>query len=115
VNSNLYLKLFACCHIVEGSTNFVIVDPQRSDLFRLETKYLKYLVQLGQIPFHDLKEKFRKNRIFQELVDFLLENELAFWTETPLDFPEINTELDEPFKIKDAIIDLDRNSNFSVG
>ncbi len=69
----------------------------------------KTKTQIEAISQNDISAKE-----IEECLSFLLEKELAFFTDTPEWFPKMNEQWHAPFAITNAIIDVDKASNFET-
>ncbi len=103
---------FACCFIVTGKTNLIIVDTQRNQILSLPKELEiviknKKLVPLTSYLTYSCTED---NEKIISLFSFLLKNELIFNTDNFRRFPPIRNIWDRPSVITNAIIDVDYNS-----
>ncbi|WP_378179483.1 grasp-with-spasm system SPASM domain peptide maturase [Aquimarina sp. SS2-1] len=106
-----YFKLFANCKLVEGYKRSVIVDTQRNEIFHVSNSLIPILTSLNDSPIADVKITYESDDI-QEYLDFLIANELGFYTDTPNLFTDIDTKWDSPDQITNAIIDYNKSSNY---
>ena len=107
-------KLFSSVILVEGNLNSAIYDLHRNDLYTIPNKLSSFLKnELDKI----IKDFSLDNSIDQdeiELLKFLLDNELIFWTDNPDSFPLLSNEWDEPFDFTNAIIDINETTLFAT-
>lgn len=107
------VKILATCLLVEGGAYSAIYDLERIQLFRFETRYIRYFKAL-ETGF-DLDElaglKDQDGRDMSLCIDFLREHELSYVealgasnTFTPLD-----VEFHDSSVVQDAIIDVDES------
>lgn len=110
-------KLITNCFLVKGANRSAIYDPQRTDMFMVPNELA------NAIPKWENKTKTQikaisENEIgseeIEECITFLLEEELAFFTETPEWFPKMNLQWDAPFRVTNAIIDINKTSAFEI-
>jgi SPASM domain peptide maturase of grasp-with-spasm system len=111
-----YIKIFAGCIPVKGAIRSLIVDTQRNtfkfitnDLFELITRSESVKIADVYIEFGSVNKK-----IIDEYLEFLLTNEFAFLTDSPDDFTSIDENWESPRAITNAIIDIDKNSNYNI-
>lgn len=112
---NQYLKIFACCIPVKGVIRSIIIDTQRNkyyfipnDLYMIITEYLEFNIK-------KLDEIFSlSKRELEEYIDFLLKNDLAFLTNEPNSFQDIDPVWETPRTIDNSIIDIDEFSKYDV-
>jgi SPASM domain peptide maturase of grasp-with-spasm system len=106
--SKEYLNLFANCIPVKGYKRSIICDLQRQQ-YKFIPNSLFFLLQneFSKMPVNDIFEKY-ENKIVNEYIEFLLENEFVFWSdkESRKRFPELNLEWDFPALISNSIIDI---------
>ncbi len=107
-----YFRLFACCLLTRGARRSTICDVQRGELFFISNNLEEILGECRNRTYDqillDYEEEDRPT--IASYFDFLLENELGFWTDDPTLFPDIGMEWDAPALITNAIIDSDQSS-----
>jgi hypothetical protein len=111
-------RLFAGCILQKGYTNYVICDLQRKRIRRIP-KTLYYILEVFRD--HSLKEikssfRHRHDDTIDEYFNFLFENEFGFFCSRQQArlFSDINFSFDYPSLISNAIIDMNRQSPFSL-
>ncbi|MCZ8022449.1 MAG: grasp-with-spasm system SPASM domain peptide maturase [Cytophagales bacterium] len=115
INPNSYFVLHSSCIPVLGIKRSTICDLQRqiisfipNDLFEILTAYKKK-------SFEEILDKFgESNRpVLEDYFNFLVNKELGFWaSEIEVEyFDSINLTYESPYKITNAIIDVNQNSN----
>lgn len=104
------------CIIVEGAKRSTICDLHRANTFIIPNELAKALPKWENKTLKEIKgaQKNKKEEEIDDCISFLLDNELAFFTDTPDWFPKINLQWDAPFEISNAIIDIDSTSTFDV-
>ncbi len=109
------LKLFANCIPVKGANRSVICDLQKKDVFFIPNDLYDILTLKGK-SVNDIKLKFENkyDDIIDEYFNFLIKNNLGFYTDTPELFPDLNLEWNYPFEISNAIIDFDKESQYNI-
>jgi SPASM domain peptide maturase of grasp-with-spasm system len=107
------LSLFANCIPVKGVNRSLICDLQRSKVKLIPNELYDLLTVHQSKSIEDiLKEYIGFEDVVSEYIDFLLENEFVFLTETPDLFPKLDLSWFEPFEISNAIIEVENNSKF---
>ena len=108
MKNNTPWKVFACCLLVKGSKRSVICDLQRNRFFLIPNALYDILSKYESMSVEDVKNAFdsKENSIIEEYFDFLIENEIVFFTTDPHLFPKLNLDWHEPAKVTNAIIDL---------
>lgn len=108
--------LYANCIPVKGASKSIICDLQRNNCIYIPNDLYDILINHGNKSIQEIKE-FYKNK-YNDIIDnyfyILLNNDLAFLTDTPELFPKLEIDWKEPFLITNAIIDIDKTSSFSV-
>lgn len=102
------LKLFASSVIVKGPLRSMLIDTHRNAFFLIPNDFYDLLEVGKRLKVAELKTLYRGEdlEVIDEYVDFLLEKELAFWTDEPELFPEIEEEHLSPEKVTNAVIDI---------
>lgn len=115
-----YFVLFANCMPVKGITRSLICDLQRNQywfipegLYDILTEDLKKRKSVSSIK---IKYKNKFDEVIDEYFEFLVSNELGFFTtQEELDnFPLLNLEWDEPSLITNSIIDFNSFSKHNT-
>jgi SPASM domain peptide maturase of grasp-with-spasm system len=107
------IKLFECCIPVKGPTKSIICDLQRNIYDVIPNTLYDFLIQYDGNTIAEIKKDFidLDYETIDEYIDFLLENEYIFFTNSPSLFPKLNLEFKTPFEITNSIIDVDTQSN----
>ena len=114
---NNYFKLYAHCIPVSGYKRSSICDLQREDIYYIPNIIAKILTEAENTPVSTLFERHEDNRdLLNEYLDYLIENQLGFYTDTPASFPRLNMQWDDPSYVSNAIVDVDglHNVNFEI-
>ncbi len=113
-----FFKLFACCILVKGIRRSVLIDCQRQIIRTIPNSLFLLLDQCNDFSINYLKKGYEEGekKIFDEYFNWLIQNEYGFWcTKNEKDcFPKINMKYDDPNRITNMIIDIDRNSLYNV-
>ncbi|MCF6298038.1 MAG: grasp-with-spasm system SPASM domain peptide maturase [Flavobacteriaceae bacterium] len=115
MSDDMYIKLYANCKIVKGVNRSAICDLQRGGI-KLIPNDLYNVLMNSKLKIKAIKEKFNNefDEIIDEYFDFLIENELAFLTDTPDLFPNLSDDWFEPSIINNVIIDVSANSRYKI-
>ena len=108
----LSFKLFACVLPVRGARRCLLVDVQRH-VFRLIPEGLfEILHDMDGSRVSEVKARFggEYDAQIDEYFEWLVREELIFFTETPELFPPIDWRWNAPAEITNAIVDLDEKS-----
>lgn len=113
-DEKLYFKFFACCVLVQGFNESLIYDIQRNELYKIPNNLVEILQLSQTIDIISLKEIYQKEELasIDNIFEQFVNEEIGFYTTEPDVFPEIDFSWDSPYKITNAIIELDRNSEF---
>jgi SPASM domain peptide maturase of grasp-with-spasm system len=113
--SKKYLKLFAGCVPVQGARRTVVVDTQRGAHFFIPNDLHTLLGPQQCLDLPVLRATYPQHEaIIDQYVTFLLQQELAFFTDEPERFPVLDLSFRTPEPITNAIIDLDAASDFDL-
>lgn len=109
--------LFACCVPVKGSRRSLIYDLQRGRYYFIPNAFYTLIAEYEGKPLEVAKAAYghEHDAVIDEYIAFLFQNELAFYTDTPADFPKIATAWKSPYHITNAIIDSDAGSEHPYG
>lgn len=105
-------RLYANCIPVKGVRRSSICDLHRNDIYYIPNDLYHILTEYRDLTLDEIKERFKKGNIsvVEEYFDFLLTNDIGFWTSEAERFPDMSTEWDEPSIITNAIIDVNCTS-----
>ncbi|HRP90375.1 MAG TPA: grasp-with-spasm system SPASM domain peptide maturase [Edaphocola sp.] len=111
-----YLKLFSNCIQTKGISRSIIVDFQRKDIYLIPNSFSSIFDEKNSCNLDETRSKLNieEKNIFDEYVDFLIENELAFYCqkhEVEL-FPKISEEWLFPSHISNIILDTKTNFDY---
>jgi len=116
--SKNYFKMFSCCIPVKGASRSVICDLQRNSFEFIPNDLYKIILLFPEMNIFSIKEMYNNkyDETIDEYIEFLVKNEFGFYcTKDELKFfPELNLEWDYPALISNAIIDLNKTSNYSL-
>ncbi len=110
------IKLFSNCIPVKGYNRSVICDTQRNQVKLIPNSLYNILSNYQSHSTNQIKKLYdnKFNSTIDEYIEFLLENELIFFTDTPENFPKLNLDWHTPFQITNAIIDFDKESSYNI-
>jgi len=113
-----YFKLFSCCIPVKGASRSIICDLQRNSFEFIPNDLYKIITLFPNMSVPSIKENYnnRFNETIDEYIVFLLKNEFGFYCSEDelVFFPELNLDWDYPARITNAIIDLNKFSNYPL-
>ena len=103
-----YVKLYACCILVNGAKRSSICDIQRSEVHFVPSVMFEILTEHSDKLVKDIYHIAGKDNFefIDEYMDFLLEKELAFLTDEPLLFPSLSLDFETPSIISNAIVEI---------
>lgn len=111
-----YIKLHANCIIVKGITRGILCDLQRGEIFSLPDGIVEIFTDYKELSVDEIFQKYSEDlhsRI-QDFFNYLLTQDLAFYTITPQNFPPLNLEWKHPSNITNAILDFDNQSTHNI-
>ncbi|WP_045113997.1 grasp-with-spasm system SPASM domain peptide maturase [Microscilla marina] len=108
--AQMYFKLFACCVAVKGAVRSTICDMQRGEIKLIPNSLYTILTEHQHQTYSEIQEVYDYDETLDEYFEFLVENELGFWTDTPEFFPPLDMTWQTYSSINNAIIDIDAAS-----
>lgn len=112
-----YMRLFADIKLTQGQTRASLVDYSRSKIYLLSNGVSALLERFSAESYQEVMSDFDEadQAAIEDVLRFLLENELAYFTETPERYPEIKEDFAYPAVISNAMIDIDSDwHDFSI-
>jgi len=108
------LKIYSNCIFVEGATRTTICDIQKGKVKLIPNEVAEILKNFEGKSKNEIFESYPETfetTIFK-YINFLIDNDFAFLTDTPIFFPNLNLQWHEPFEITNAVIDINNSSDF---
>lgn len=109
-----YFCLFSCCILVDGKNRSCIVDTQRGKLYFIPNSLYFILTKHKKRSVEWIYDQYQDHGILDTYYDFLINNELGFYTDFLENFPSINLQYDTPNLITNSIIELSDNSEYDI-
>lgn len=105
--------LYASCIPVKGFKQSVIVDIHRQNIFHIPNSLYDLLNNHKSKTIKEIKDYYKNqySEIIDDYFNFLVKNDIVFFTNEPNSFPELDLTWKSPFEITNCIIDIDRNTN----
>src|SRR5690606_20176198 len=93
---------------VRGKSNAIIMDLQRQCFFYIPISLFKLIKKFKSHKIADIRGVLSNAEadVVEEYIEYLIENDLGFYTDDPKRFPAISQKLEEPYDIYDSIIEL---------
>lgn len=112
-----YFRLYACCVPVRGAARSTLCDLQRGTFHLIPNALYDILTSHRDMSLEEVKAEYgpEHEETVSEYFEFLLENELGFWTREPERFPDLDLTYEKPELINNAIIDVDQESAHDFG
>ncbi|MCB0408654.1 MAG: grasp-with-spasm system SPASM domain peptide maturase [Flavobacteriales bacterium] len=110
-----YLKLFACCLVIKGAKNILLLDVQRGKTKQLPLSMYYFIEDAKTLSINTIKKKYKQSiDVVNEYIHFLIDNEYAFIIdEHELSrFPHLSLEWDFSSNINNAIVDVYDLNNY---
>lgn len=114
MNNNF--KLFASCLLVNGASRSTICDTQRGNIHFIPNILHEILTLHSSKTIEQIKKEYenKADKIIDEYFDFLISNDLIFYTKELDLFPPLNQEWRSPSQATNSIIDFDENSSHNL-
>jgi SPASM domain peptide maturase of grasp-with-spasm system len=104
---NIFFKLFACCIPVKGHGRAAIYDLQRNSFEYIPLMLNDLLEECKCLSKEDLEDKYTAAEWagIEKFLEYLVDSEYGFWTNSPDDFPDLSMQWHQPGKLTNAIIE----------
>ena len=116
INSKPVLIIFSSVHFVKGATKTLLIDVQRNKSIQLPVFLAEIIQELNKKNIFDYLDSLNTDDkvIFEEYLDFLIENEVIFFVPEELkhSFPNTSLDYESPHTISNLIMDV---SNENLG
>lgn len=107
MNDDSYFILYANCIPVKGYKRSLIYDLQMHKYYFIPNSLYEIIIQLKSTKFNKVRAMFSKDiLIFDEYFNYLVENDLGFFTSDPSNFSNLQTLWEYPALITNAIVDF---------
>lgn len=108
INRNVkYLSLLACCIPVKGHARGIIMDVQRNKYYHVPNDLIDVIVDHKENRIEEIFSIYEnESETLTEYFEFLLENDLAHFIDTPIDFPPIPLNSWFHAEISNAILEV---------
>lgn len=111
-----YFKLFSCCIPVRGKYESVIYDLGRGDYIKIDNLLYEVLQKSDGVSIEELKmfynNKFDKG--IESYFNLFVKEEIGFYTDDPQMFPDLSLSWDSPYKISNAILEIDSRNGYDI-
>ncbi len=116
INADQHFKLFANCIPVNGASRSVICDLQRNQFDFIPNDFFDFLIEYNGVMIKTIKEDYdlESQSIIDEYLVYLYEKNYIFFCDSIEVnwFPPMDLTWQSPSAIENAIIDIDRQSEF---
>lgn len=104
----IFFKFYESCIPVIGVNRAVIYDLIRGNLYFLPKHILSEFVNYSEYEIDKFYFDFKESSsTLKKYFNYLLENELIFYTEYPKRFPKLNTEIIKPYPVDVLFLEID--------
>jgi SPASM domain peptide maturase of grasp-with-spasm system len=113
---HLYLNFYECCLLTKGIKRSIVVDYQRNFFYFIPNDLAEIIIKCNRETVQNILSKFddENQKTAIQYFKYLYKNELIFFTEDILPFTKVNTEIEFPFSLNNAVIDLRGKLNFNL-
>lgn len=103
-----YFKFYASCIPVKGFNSGLIYDLRRGDLYYIPNSILEILEIYSNKKVSEIFKDYENQLdILNKYFNFLIENELIFYTDDLERFPTMNLQFRKPFLIDIVLLEID--------
>ncbi|MGG8497420.1 grasp-with-spasm system SPASM domain peptide maturase [Tenacibaculum sp. TC6] len=113
--NNSFFVLSSSCKVVKGIKRSLIIDYLRNELYFISNEYYDLIHLLNRKKVDEIENKIDidSRQSFIDFIDFLIINEIGFFTKTLEEYPIREEQYDDELVLlKDVIFEVDEN-NFS--
>lgn len=105
---NKYFKFYSSCIPVIGAKRGIIYDLRRGDLYYLPKTILEILDEYSTFELHKLFEDYKSQiNILKKYLNYLVNNELIFFTNNLENFPCLDKTFKKPFVLDILLLEID--------
>lgn len=108
----LHFKLFADCKLVLGNGAALLYDLNREKAFPIPNEFARVLDDCNGKTLDSILKTYPET--IKSFFGSLIAKDLAFYTEEPENFPDLNLEVKSPSKVYSAIVEIDDQKNYDV-
>lgn len=110
---NKYLRLYSSNVAVKGKSQSCIYSLGRGELHMITNSLFDILTEAETKTFQTIKNKYRSQlKVFDSYVDYLQRENLAFFTDTPENFPKLKIQFHTPEIVSGVIAEYSFNYDF---
>lgn len=109
-----FLTLYSCCVPVKGKESGCIYHLQKHKIFYVPNSLIDLLEHLRKHTVIELATQVSSLKLYRENIKYLLDHNLAFFTDTPHRFPLLNMQFFAPEKITNAIVEIENLKNYDI-
>lgn len=111
-----FFLLYPDCIPVKGKSRSLIFNSSRNNFKFIPNDLFDILVKYNSKSIAYVKQNYENKHhgVIDEYFEFLLKEDLIFFTYNPELFPSLSLNWDDPRKINNAIIDFNANSDYDL-
>ncbi len=114
-HSAFYFLLYSNCKMVRGASQSTICDLFRNRYYLIPDVMYTILSEFKNDKIGDILTKYESEKEgIIKFLDFFIENDWGFITDTPENFPDMSDEWDAPTIITNAVIDYNETSTYDI-
>lgn len=109
---DLVFRLFACCIPVRGARRSALCDVQRGTYHLVPNGLYEIVTEHRDLTASQVVAHFGADAapVIAEYYEFLVQNELGFWCDTPEAFPPLELSYQAPEAVTHAVVDVGPHS-----
>ncbi|PQA94979.1 SPASM domain peptide maturase, grasp-with-spasm system [Chryseobacterium piscicola] len=106
-NDKLHLLIYPDVIVTKGIKKIILIDSSRNKVFELPVSYFELIEDFKKYTIHDIKGIYDYENL-EMFINFIITNDLGFFTDNKDSFPAISTQYLSPEQINNSIIEIDR-------
>lgn len=111
-NKHQFFKIFTDCIPIKGLNSSLIYDLNKNCFYQMENSFLEVLNFADGKLINDIITKYSEEVMY--FLNSLVENNIAFYTSSPEEFPSMTFEYSDPSIIINSILEIGNLTNFDI-
>ncbi|WP_417888072.1 hypothetical protein [Zunongwangia sp.] len=108
ISENSYVRFYECCQPNLGANRGLIHDFQRGQLFFTSKEIIELIIESTNKKWGEILEEYKEQqKILKKQINYLLNNELIFFTNNPQNFGQIDLKRERPNLLEFVFLYID--------